>query len=74
MGAKYVLKVLHVPENEDAGVRNGLCAHCLFAERIQSAKGSVFVLCGRSRSDPAFPKYPRLPVLQCAGYVCAESQ
>jgi hypothetical protein len=25
-------------------------------------------LCDRSASDPAFAKYPRLPVLQCPGY------
>ena len=25
-------------------------------------------MCDRSRSDPAYPRYPRLPVLECAGY------
>jgi hypothetical protein len=48
--------------------KEGLCAHCNLARRIESARGSEFVLCGRSRTDPAFPKYPRLPVLECAGY------
>jgi hypothetical protein len=47
----------------------GLCADCRFAQRIESERGSVFYLCERSRTDPAFPKYPRLPVLQCAGYL-----
>jgi hypothetical protein len=28
----------------------------------------VFSLCARSREDPAYPRYPRLPVLTCAGY------
>jgi len=46
----------------------GLCAGCLHAKRIVSAKGSVFWLCGRSERDPRFPKYPRLPVLSCEGY------
>jgi len=26
------------------------------------------VLCGLARSNPAFPRYPRLPVLACAGF------
>jgi len=46
----------------------GLCASCAFARRIESARGSQFVLCERSRTDAAFPKYPRLPVFACAGY------
>jgi hypothetical protein len=46
----------------------GLCADCLYARRIVSAKGSAFWLCGRSEWDPRFPRYPRLPVLQCDGY------
>lgn len=25
-------------------------------------------MCERSKSDPAYPKYPRLPVLECPGY------
>jgi hypothetical protein len=48
--------------------REGLCAACVFARRIESARGSRFVLCERSRTDPTFPKYPRLPVIACAGY------
>jgi hypothetical protein len=36
--------------------------------QIKSDKGSVFYLCGRSATDASFPKYPRLPVLQCRGY------
>ena len=29
---------------------------------------SVFWRCALSEVDPRFPKYPRLPVLECAGY------
>jgi len=25
-------------------------------------------MCERSLSDPSFPRYPRLPVLECRGY------
>lgn len=46
----------------------GLCADCAWGRRIVSAKGSEFWLCGRAEADPGFPKYPRLPVLQCPGY------
>jgi len=48
--------------------RAGLCANCVHARRIESARGSIFYLCGRSASDPAFPKYPQLPVIECAGH------
>jgi hypothetical protein len=46
----------------------GLCAQCRHAQIIESSKGSVFLLCELSKSDPRFLKYPRLPVLSCAGY------
>jgi hypothetical protein len=46
----------------------GLCADCLHSCRIESAHGSVFILCNLSLTDPRFPKYPRLPVLSCDGY------
>jgi hypothetical protein len=48
--------------------RLGLCAGCKFAEHIRSSKGSTFLLCGLSKTDPRFSKYPRLPVLTCSGY------
>jgi hypothetical protein len=52
----------------DANPRLGLCADCLHARLIESSKGSQFLLCQLSQSDPSFPKYPRLPILACAGY------
>jgi hypothetical protein len=53
-------------KEEAAGI--GLCADCEFMRRIASDRGSTFYRCERSASDPSFAKYPRLPVLQCAGY------
>jgi len=53
---------------KDEKDRQGLCADCVFAQRIGSSKGSIFLLCRLSKTDPRFPKYPRLPVLACAGY------
>jgi hypothetical protein len=35
---------------------------------VRNTRGSVFSLCLRSRSDPAYPRYPRVPVLACDGY------
>jgi hypothetical protein len=52
----------------DAKARLGLCADCHNARYIESSKGSQFLLCQLSQSDPSFPKYPRLPILACAGY------
>jgi len=46
----------------------GLCANCMHARPVESAKRSQFLLCQLSQSDPSFPKYPRLPVLRCSGY------
>jgi hypothetical protein len=46
----------------------GLCASCRHVQRIASARGSRFYLCELSRTDARFPRYPRLPVLTCAGY------
>lgn len=46
----------------------GLCAGCVNVRVVRSGKGSTFFLCELSKTDPAFPKYPRLPVLRCRGY------
>jgi len=54
--------------NETPKIRIGLCADCHFMRRMESDRGSTFFLCQRSASDARFPKYPRLPVLQCVGY------
>jgi hypothetical protein len=35
---------------------------------VQSSRGSQFVLCRRSRENPAFPRYPPLPMRRCPGY------
>ena len=48
--------------------RVGLCAVCVHARRVESARKSVFFLCRRSADDPNYPKYPRLPVIACPGY------
>jgi hypothetical protein len=49
-------------------VRAGLCETCSHQRVVRNTRGSEFSMCERSRTDRRFPKYPRLPVLQCAGY------
>lgn len=49
-------------------VNTGLCGRCLHARTIRSARGSVFLLCERSRVDEAFVRYPALPVRDCRGF------
>jgi hypothetical protein len=46
----------------------GLCTNCRHARRVQSDRGSVFFRCELALTDARFEKYPRLPVLVCAGY------
>jgi hypothetical protein len=57
-------------ENCTTTMTNSLCETCQQMREIISAKGARFLLCGLSRSDPRFPKYPPQPLVQCAGY-CA---
>lgn len=55
-------------DNRLHSLRVGLCVSCKFMRRIESDRESTFYLCQRSLTDASFAKYPRLPVLQCAGY------
>jgi hypothetical protein len=48
--------------------RAGLCASCRFVEVITSSRGSIFYLCTLSETNPAFRRYPILPVRECSGY------
>lgn len=52
----------------------GLCASCRYHRWVGSRKGSRFLYCRRSETDPLFPKYPRLPVLRCGGYEAGEEK
>jgi|HubBroStandDraft_4_1064222.scaffolds.fasta_scaffold152666_2 hypothetical protein len=50
------------------GRNAGLCADCGHMRKMESDRGTIFFLCQKSATDCEFPKYPRLPVLQCRGY------
>jgi hypothetical protein len=52
----------------------GLCGTCLHSRQIRSARGSIFWFCRRSETDPRFVRYPRLPVVACAGFEAAPRQ
>jgi len=49
----------------------GLCRDCIH-RRILTTERTAYVRCELADSDPRFTKYPRLPVLRCAGYERAE--
>lgn len=46
----------------------GLCASCEHLRLVASSR-SVFVRCGLADVDPAFLRYPPLPVIACRGYL-----
>ena len=47
----------------------GLCATCFHASDVTSDRGSVFIKCLLSEKNPEFPRYPRLPVENCSGWI-----
>lgn len=48
--------------------RFGLCDSCRHQRLVRSGRGSVFTMCLRAKTDPSFPKYPRVPVTDCRGH------
>ena len=58
-----------MPTTGPADATPGLCGVCVNARILASDRGSRFYRCSLSDSDPRFPRYPRLPVIQCAGFV-----
>jgi hypothetical protein len=53
------------PQERD---RIGLCASCKHVVVVRSDRSTVFYQCKQALTDPRFPKYPNLPVLNCSGY------
>ncbi len=54
-----------------ASDRGGLCARCAHVRLVPGRGAAVFYLCERSFEDPAYPRYPAIPVLACRGYEAA---
>jgi hypothetical protein len=55
-------------ERRQAPIPAGLCDSCRHARIVTSDRGSRFVMCELSKTDPTFPRYPPLPVRACRGY------
>jgi hypothetical protein len=51
-----------------SGVALSLCETCASMREVITPRGSRFLLCQLSRTDPAFPKYPPQPVVRCDGF------
>jgi hypothetical protein len=49
-------------------MRAGLCDTCIHQRLVGNTRGSTFSMCERSKTDKRFPKYPRVPVIECRGY------
>jgi hypothetical protein len=49
-------------------VRAGLCDRCRHQRVVRNTRGSSFSMCERSKTDPRYPKYPRVPVTECRGF------
>jgi hypothetical protein len=57
-----------ISAGDTGAVRFGLCDSCRHQRIVRNTRGSVFSLCERSRSEPEYPRYPRVPVTKCAGF------
>ncbi|MBA2240522.1 MAG: hypothetical protein H0W09_04665 [Solirubrobacterales bacterium] len=51
---------------------SGLCDSCRHQRLVDNTRGSRFSLCERSRTEPDYPKYPRVPVRSCRGWQLRE--
>ena len=49
-------------------VEVGLCASCTHGLFRPTARGTSYWRCLRSKTDPSYPRYPRLPVFSCSGF------
>lgn len=58
------------PIAKNEAMRAGDCLDCRHARAIRHPHGGLpYYLCGYASLDPAYPKYPRLPVQNCPAFV-----
>jgi hypothetical protein len=50
------------------GAEPGLCGACRHAKLNETRRGTAYLRCTRAAWDTALPRYPGLPVTQCAGF------
>jgi hypothetical protein len=56
-------------------VKAGLCDTCVHQRVVKNTRGSSFSLCKRAKQEPErYPRYPRVPVLECPGYEALSSR
>jgi hypothetical protein len=55
-------------KKEAGAITRSLCETCTLMREVNTPKGSRFLLCQLSQTDPNYPKYPRQPVVRCDGY------
>jgi hypothetical protein len=58
-------------DDPGAFTRAGLCDRCVNVHIIENRRGSRFYRCRLADVDPAFVRYPPLPVLFCVGFAPA---
>ena len=46
----------------------GLCHACQHAKLNETRRGTAYLRCTRAEWDSRLPRYPRLPVVACAGF------
>jgi hypothetical protein len=51
----------------------GLCDRCTNVHIIENRRGSRFYRCRLADIDPAFVRYPPLPVIVCPGFAPGEA-
>lgn len=49
-------------------VQPGLCGICRHVSRNDTRRGTVYFRCTRAQWDARLVRYPRLPVVACAGF------
>jgi hypothetical protein len=50
------------------GAEPGLCEDCRYAKLNETRRDTAYLRCTRAAWDAALPRYPRLPVTECAGF------
>ena len=47
---------------------SGLCPRCAHVRAVHSDRGSTFLQCTLSKTNPRLPRYPPQPRIVCAGF------
>jgi hypothetical protein len=50
----------------------GMCGGCRYASVKTTRRSTTYLRCTRAAWDDRLPRYPRLPVLNCTGFMPAD--